>query len=864
MPTKRPASRSASKSDLRRAASQLMTPDSRAPTITSASSTSATSVDIEWDPPQQSGNISNYQPAIVWKEGAAWLDKLPPTPTKAILTMPSIVPNDAWIRIAAMSGSSVGAFAESVAFLVDVASGLTVSYDAKTISATWDESNDSRVNAYEVKFTLNDQDSVTELVYTNSWSKAFTPTAGQTASVSVRQVAGFSLSPPCKPVYAILSRPTITGSTFNGSQLELTWTPVTDPAATGYIVSVLSGLQVMDEYTSGGPTASIPFASNIDTIQVHAIGSSTSGPPTFPFKPFTERPIITLIAFDTSGSLRIDWDKVGGATRYKVEFRVGNVVKLTKNINSANSLTLSPSELPSSGIYDVTVQAFGSQANDNMSSPVSAAMPAVVLPPPIIDIEYDGRTARVTWEAIVSPVITGYVTTILNGDNPVSKAITVGPTASIDVAYDAAIKYNVVVQANTSCGQGQPSPPGALFQSGWYPSTATNAAAHIIPASLAGMSNYDIVVYLPNIFTTYVATGLPSAPPFVFSTTDPPYSYKLTMPANSAVWNFNADAIRADIVTAYQTLLATLVQLKVTPLGWRMVQDAISRAMPQTFAESLFYAYAFVPGDGYIDLKPGMLLRADFESYQYLGPTQTISKFVDGFVSTSSAVYDIGSYVTANNQWLTGFDSFLSLVTQTGSTVPPPQTEGSTSSGGGGIIDLYYSQFRKPYVRLVYPPEILNDRTAEARTPFNVAVLAANDYQTLENATQNLRNAQPLSSEVAATYMRGRTMISACIRVWLDGQAQVVPVGASVGNLLESMGRRPPIVIPQSGNPGIPIDGLVVHRSIGYAVTDPNDYSTSKGIPIRLDWDKGMAYSATTDWLSLPLLPGDHITTRGN
>jgi hypothetical protein len=485
--------------------------------------------------------------------------------------------------------------------------------------------------------------------------------------------------------------------------------------------------------------------------------------------------------------------------------------------------------------------------------------------PPNVEIAYDGRTARVMWEPISSPEITGYVTTILNGATPVGSATTVGPAASIDVAYASTNNYNVVVQALTSAGAGQPSTQAALFQSGWYASTATSAAPNIIPATVAAMSSYDIVVYLPNIFTTYVSTGLPTDPPFVFSTTsNPPYSYKLTMPANSAVWIFNADSVRSDILSAYQTLLANLVQLNVTPLGWRMVQDAISRAMPQTFAETLYYGYAFVAGDGYIDLKPGMMLRADFEAYQYLGPDQTVSAYVDGFVSSSSAFYDVGSYVTANGQWLTGFDAFLSQVTQSGSTVPPPQTQGSTASGGGGIIDLYYAQFRKAYVRLVYPPQLLNDSTADARTSFNVAVLAANEYPTIVTATQNLRNALPLPNGVAATYLRGRTTISACIRVWLDEQPLIVPVGSSVGNLLENMGRRAPIVIPQSGNPGIPLSGIVVERSIGYAVTDPSDYSISKGIPIRLDWNQGMAYSASTDWLTLPLLPGDRITTRGN
>ena len=483
-----------------------------------------------------------------------------------------------------------------------------------------------------------------------------------------------------------------------------------------------------------------------------------------------QAPTITSIAFDTSGSLKIDWDAITGAGRYKVRFSIANKVVLEKN-STTNSLTLAASELPPSGIYDVTVQAFAIAENDDVSGPRSTALPAVVLAPPHVNVAYDGRTAKVTWEPLTSQAITGYVTTILDGATPVGSATTVGPAASIDVAYEATNNYNVVVQALTGAGAGQPSPEAAVFQSGWYPSTATDASSNIIPASVPAMSSYNIVVYLPNIFTTFVSSGLPVDPPFIFSLASAPYSYKLTMPANSAVWNFTANSIRSEIFDAYQALMSKLVQLNVTPLGWRMVQDAISRAMPQTFAETLYYGYGFVPGEGYIDLKPGMLLRADFESYQYLGPDQPVSAFLNGFVSCSSAVYDVGSYVTSGDKWLTGFDAFLSLVTQVGSTVQTPQSAGSTSSGGGGIVDLYYSQFRQSYVRLVYPPQILKDTEAKAQTAFNVAVLASNDYPTLETATQNLRKSLQPPEGVAATYLRGRTMISACIRVWLDGQA---------------------------------------------------------------------------------------------
>ena len=736
---------------------------------------------------------------------------------------------------------------------------ISVHYDGTNVTAKWTPVGQDGVSGYKVT-----AGSTTQTTSLTSITFAFTPTAAN-PEISVIALGATATGPPASTTL-LTTQAEVKSTSYDGSILKTAWQASTPSPA--YLVEVLVGTNAVASQTSTALQAALPVALSPSGTYSVAVSPMSAdgiviGPRSTTAPVIVQTPVINSIAFDTSGSLKIDWNAISGANRYKVQLSMANIVALTKN-PTTNSLTLSTSELPASGIYEVTVQAFASAANDDISGPVSTPLPAAVQPPPNVRVAYDGRTARVTWEPIASAAITGYLTTILNGTTPVGTATTIGPAASIDVPYAPTNNYNVVVQALTSAGKGQPSAQPALFQSGWYPSTATNETSYIKPANAGAMSGYDIVVYLPNIFTTFVSSDLPTEPPFVFSTASAPFSYKLTMPANSSVWTFNADSIRGGIMSSYQTLLSKLVQLRVTPLGWRMVQDAISRAMPQTFAETLYYGYGFVPGDGYIDLKPGMLLRADFESYQYLGPDQTVSAFVDGFVSSSSALYDVGSYVTPNGQWLTGFDAFLSLVTQNGSTVPAPQTQGSTASGGGGIVDLYYVQFRKPYVRLVYPPQLLSDRTAEARPPFNVAVLAANDYPTLATATQNLRNVQPLPEGVAVTYLRGRTMISACLRVWLDEQPLVVPVGTSVGNVLENMARRPPVLIPQSGNPGIPLSGIVVERSIGYAVTDPSGYSVSKGVPIRLDWNQGMAYSANTDWLNLPLLPGDRITTRGS
>lgn len=835
------------------------------PRVTGATyvkSASTNSVEVKWTASSAHG-VTGYKVQL-YENGAALGNPVSvagATTDQVTVNLESVLDTSKThtVTVQATGDKSTGSLSMPGPIITASPQFVSVHYNATNVTAEWSAVGQDGVSGYKVTV-----DNTTQTTSLTSITFAFTPSSVN-PPISVIALGATATGPPASTTL-LTAQVAVKSTSYDGSILKTTWLAPTPAPA--YLVEVLVGTNAVASQMTTALQAALPVAlSRSDSYSVAVSPASADaiviGPRSATAPTIVQAPTIASIAFDTSGSLKIDWDAISGAGRYKVQFSIANKVVLEKN-PATNSLTLAASELPPSGIYNVTVQPFASAENDDVSGPLSAALPAVVQAPHNVRVAYDGRTARVTWEPLTSQAIAGYITTILNGATPVSSATTVGPAASIDVAYAATNNYNVVVQALTGAGAGQPSAPAALFQAGWYPSTATNASSNIIPASAAAMSNYDIEVYLPNIFTTFVSTGLPTDPPFVFSTASAPYSYKLTMPANSAVWNFTADSIRSNIDAAYKTLLTKLIQLKVTPLGWRMVQDAISRAMPQTFAETLYYGYGFVPSEGYIDLKPGMLLRVDFESYQYLGPDQPVSSYLNGFVNSSSAFYDVGSYVSSGDQWLTGFDAFLSLVTQSGSTVPTPQSKGSSTSGGGGIVDLYYAQFRKSYVRLVYPPQILKDTEAKAQPSFNVAVVASNDYQTLETATENLRNGLAPPEGAAATYLRGRTMISACIRVWLDGQALVVPVGTSVGNLLDNMGRRPPIVIPQSGTPGIPLSGIVVERSIGYAVTDPNGYSASKAIPIRLDWNKGMAYSATTDWLSLPLLPGDHIITRGN
>lgn len=839
------------------------------PSIT-ATTGSGNSVAVTWAWPGGTAPpaVTGYLPVVLWNGNETPLKSLPATPLQATIAVPATIPSGASIAMRALGSGVTGPAGDGAPMLFQPPTGLVVRYDGTHVQATWNAVADARVNAYAVTFKVSDQAPVVESVSGTSWSKVFTPASGQTATVNVAATAGVAAGPsPVTPVSAIFDRLSVTGAAFDGETLTLTWTAAADPAVQWTVISVLSGGRLMQQLVSGGTTASIPFANGPFTIELQGAGAATAGPPSAPpFTPITGAATINSVSFSAAnGGLTLGWTAVPNAAAYHVAFRTATVT-ITKTATT-NSLALASSDLPAGGVYSIAVQAVGS--SNAIAGPWSAAVPLVLVAPASVAVTYDGRHASVSWPPVASPDVTGYVVTLFDGAAVVSTTSTATTSARLAAPFAKTKNHRVVVQAVTPSGAAMPSAATPLFAAGWYPSMAAGTP-YLKPFSTPGMTASDIHVYLPNIFNSYVSTGLPATPPFVIETTDKvPFVYRLKMASDSIVWSFDTIP-RTNVQAAYASLLAALVQLGVTPLGWRIVQDAISRAMPQTFAELLTYACAFDPVNGTVDLKPGMVLRAEYESYQFLGSNQPASTYLDGFVSSGCVEYEIGSYVAGAN-WLTGFDAFLSTVTLQGTTVPAPKSDGSSFSGGGGIVDAYYSQFRLPFLRLVYPPQFLDSTQGDARPAFNVALLAATDYPTLQTATNNLRNAQPPGSGAYATYFRGRTTLSACIRVWLNGNPMVVAVGTTVSNVLESLAVRPPIFPIVQGAPatvpGIPISGLTLTRATGYAVTDPgaatSGYDVGGGTSVMLNWAGGMAYNALSDWLSMPLLPGDRITTEG-
>lgn len=829
------------------------------PTLNKVTATSSTAISLEWQAPSiPTTGITGYIPVVVWNGTETALPAVTTSP--AAITLPGSVPNSAAISLRAVAGVGQGPGANALPIILEQSTGVFVSYDGANLSATWPASADPRVNAYSVTYNLSSGSPVTSTVYTNSFKVALAqPAIGVTATISVAPISGTGVGQTSALVSAVLQPSTIATSSYDGENLSLTWSAVA--GASGYQVSILSGGSVTQVVNVGGNSAVIPVPNGIFAVQVQATGLSALGPASASYTPILASSSVSSTTFSPStGDLTVAWSSTGAAS-YNVQI-VGGGTTTSRKVQVA-SLTIAKASLPANGVYTIQVQSSASQSNDNNIGPWSQPATLVMVPPLNVQVEYDGRQAKVAWSSVPLDVVTGYTVTVL-GASGATNPWTTDCNATIALPYVANSTFSVVVQASTESGNGLPSAASAVFQPGWYASADNTKAPYVFPANSQSMAAYDIVTYLPEIFATSVSSGLPTTPPFVFATTTAPFAYTLTMPHDSAVWTFDANSIRSTIQTAYTTLLQSLTTLGITPGGWRQVQDAIARSMPQTFAETLLYGYGLIPSQGYVDLKPGMMLRAEYQSYQYLGPGASNMALLDGYVTSATAEYEIGSYTdTHSTSWLIGLDAFLSGVTASGSIIPAPDvTTNVGTSGGGGIIDTYYSQFRQPFLRLVFPPQFLPSSGSSPKAAYNVALLAASDYQTLNTATANLRGGNPLGSGVAAMYLRGRSVLTAGLKVWVNDTPTTVPVGTTVGSLLQSMGRRPPVMS------SLPIAGIKVTRSVGSAISSTgvlqNGYSVSSGIPMFLDWTTGFMYDPLTDWLALPLQPGDRIDTRGS
>ncbi len=690
---------------------------------------------------------------------------------------------------------------------------------------------------------------------------------------------------PTQTISAIFTAPNLVSLNTNASQIDVVWAAATVlstntfPITYQTIVKAASATIFKGKQTSA-TQSSIPLSevvvptSGIITVMVNvslgvvnlitdaSMGLSTNA------NPILQAPFIKLSSTNPlTNASTINWNSVSGATAYTISFSDN-----TTQSSPTASYLLTQVLTPSSSLF-YSVRGTGTSNGIALTGPKSILTSVVVNNTTITKLRFNGNSVDMSW--VIVPDALSYIVTVYD-NTPIQISTNTYYTNSASFSITPAVgkTYVAYVQPVMTNGTGLRVSSMPLFEPGIFISKQliTTAYPYLYNAQTMAMlgtattnpTGQPIVLYLPELGATNGALG--STPiikdPFTIepsnNTTLP---YKLTIAAGDTAWKFGTDAIRNLLQQNYVTFLKN-IELPpagslagATPYGISLVQATIARSLPQTFAELLYYNFGFstvsTVGSGYIDLRPGMILRVSTSNYINTAQSNTPS-WVNGYAGASVLDFEMGSY-TSGTKWLTGFDSFLNaLVSQGALSVPTPaNSSANVQAGVAGSVDLYYTQFMQPFYRLYFPSGInASWGNGTNTTSTNFTLVAAPTYNALQNTSID-----PTSNPTA--YFRGRTMVEVMIKIMVNNAERLVPVGTSIGNLLEQLNMRPSVTSPL-------FKKLRVYRSI-VSVTDNVQPSLSSGpyTELRLDWNGLSIYSTGNglDGMSVSLLPGDQIFT---
>lgn len=793
-----------------------------APRVTGVRSDGAT-VSVDVTPPP--GPAPTGYDLTLLRDGAAVRTATPGVAPTLSLPLPDVVVREATytVSVRARAGRSAGPAATAPAVLTAPRLSSVVCGTELAVTATMAaRAADPRMEAM-----LRTGGSAVSK-HLDAGSSAVFPVPGGDGPVTlaVRAVDGVATGPWCEPVPAVTGRVDLTAVDVDADRVTLTWD--------GREGATFRATVGRNSVVTAERTAQLPLEHGAATATVAEVAGVATGP-IASVTVFTDTVRITHAAVDAGRKVTLAW---AGATwppltgLQPIVRWADNTLELdVMRVSSPLVLTL-PDEVPNAA----TVALRGVSLTG--TGPLGNSVTLLTVAPAGLDVDYDGAVATAAWEPAGSPAVDRYAVVISRSGAADIVLTTAEPRIRAELPPSAAASAPALTVAAMAGGRarGLPTAPVPLLTEALFIGPSWIAPQHG-PVPAPG----DITLCLPELFATpqsgtlNLPLGLTLAP--VRST---PYSYTLLIPKASPLWDFTA---RGDVVSQWTSLLSGLERLGITPYGVAVLGEAVSRAVPQTFTESLFLAYGLRFDQGCFDLRPGVVVRVEYEGYQ-VAPGQQANA-LSGYVTTAVTDYEIAS-CDRSGRWSSGLDAFLNALTQAGVTVPPPVPPAPGQAyGGGGLLDLFTPTMQLPFARVVYPPESLQTTSPGSLLPQqNVLFLAGTTLSSLDTATDNVRRRGAPGPGVAAAYLRGRAVVRPMVRISVDGAQRLVPLGTTLGHVLAGAGRRPPAF-------ALPLTGVTLRRARAAAVpagARPGDWR------VAVDWaglDAGV--------LDLPLLHGDRV-----
>ena len=284
----------------------------------------------------------------------------------------------------------------------------------------------------------------------------------------------------------------------------------------------------------------------------------------------------------------------------------------------------------------------------------------------------------------------------------------------------------------------------------------------------------------------------------------------------------------------------TVAGFDLKPGAARLLRTRMAQRLPIPVSDVLYYYHGFNKEHNFIDLAPGMRLRVEYQNYQLVLPNSQTAE--DGFVGSGVNHYYVNPYIHDGNHVL-GLDTFLN-----GMVIASEVS--AEDSGAGNVLDLQQPDFRRAYIRLVYPTNPSDAKGSPERVP---AIICADNLLALQQATQKWI-AEGITDTSGATsyFFRGRATIVPEINVFVQEQPVYVPLGTTVRNLID---RYADIPLPGLGDDLSQFQGTTrPRRLVQNGINSEPTYRF-----INFDTYKTFGVNNDHDVYDLPVLKGDRF-----
>ncbi len=223
-----------------------------------------------------------------------------------------------------------------------------------------------------------------------------------------------------------------------------------------------------------------------------------------------------------------------------------------------------------------------------------------------------------------------------------------------------------------------------------------------------------------------------------------------------------------------------------TPYGFYLLTEAIARMSYQVFDDMPYFFYGYEGNNRICDLRPGSILEVQTELYM---PQENPD--IDngaGFATAFREEYDVSFPMDENGKFLE-FNSFVDGFADAADICGGLEDDNVVF--GGGLRDFLVPKARQPFYRIMYPADLPDSSVPDSGYPSDhVILLAADTYGGLLEATESVlldpSNVNHLN--VPVIMFRGRSTMTASVRIVLNGETRKVPVGTTLNKVLQQLG----------------------------------------------------------------------------